>query len=329
MYAPIVIDEHEFMLRPMTCPHHFQIYADRPRSYRELPLRIAELAKLYRYEGSGELSGLVRVRSFCLADAHIICTGREQAIEEMGKALDLIEHIASIFSLRLGEDYWYRLSLGDREDEKKYYKNDAAWDESESAIRTLLEKRGTKFTEVSGEAAFYGPKIDIQMKDARNKENTAFTVQYDFCMPDRFDLTYIDSDGKGKRPVVIHRSSVGAIERVIAFLIEHYAGAFPVWLAPVQAIVLPIGEGHQAFAREVARHLRAQDIRTDLDDSNESLGKRVRTAKMQKIPYLIVIGDKEVAAQSVALEHRSAGSLGTQTVERCIEMLKTAIASKE
>lgn len=328
MYAPIVIDEHEFMLRPMTCPHHFQIYADRPRSYRELPLRIAELAKLYRYEGSGELSGLVRVRSFCLADAHIICIGREQAIEEMGKALDLIEHIASIFSLRLGEDYWYRLSLGDREDEKKYYKNDAAWDESEGAIRTLLEKRGTKFTEASGEAAFYGPKIDIQMKDARNKENTAFTVQYDFCMPDRFDLTYIDSDGKEKRPVVIHRSSVGAIERVIAFLIEHYAGAFPVWLAPVQAVVLPIGEGHRAFAEEVAKMLRENDIRAELDASDESLGKRVRTAKVQKIPYLLVIGDKEVAAQSVAIEHRSEGSLGTQTLKQTLEILKTAIASK-
>ncbi|MEK9151065.1 MAG: threonine--tRNA ligase [Patescibacteria group bacterium] len=329
MYTPIVIDEHEFMLRPMSCPHHFQIYADRPRSYRELPMRIAELAKLYRYEGSGELSGLVRVRSFCLADAHIICTGRDQAVEEMGKALDLIEHIASVFGLQLSKDYWYRLSLGDRKDEKKYYKNDTAWDESEDAIRTLLKKRAVEFVEIEGDAAFYGPKIDVQMKDARGKENTAFTVQYDFCMPDRFNLTYIDSDGKEKRPVVIHRSSVGAIERVVAFLIEHYAGAFPVWLAPVQAVVLPIGEGHRAFAEEVAQMLRTNDIRADLDANDESLGKRIRTAKVQKIPYLIVIGDKEVAAKNVSLEHRSEGSLGVQTLEQCIGIFTQAIAAKK
>lgn len=329
MYAPIVIDEHEFMLRPMTCPHHFQVYTDRPRSYRELPMRIAELAKLYRYEGSGELAGLVRVRSFCLADAHIICANRDQAVEEMGKALDLIEHIADIFGLKLGKEYWYRLSLGDRQNEKKYYKNDAAWDESENTIRELLKKRGTEFTEALDEASFYGPKIDIQMKDVRGKENTAFTVQYDFCMPDRFNLTYIDNDGKENRPIVIHRSSVGAIERVIAFLIEHYAGAFPVWLAPVQAMVLPIGEGHRDFAQTVVQALQKQNIRVELDASDESLGKRVRTAKMQKIPYLLIIGDKEVAAQSVSLEHRSEGSLGTQTLSQCIEAITQAITSKE
>lgn len=329
MYAPIVIDEHEFMLRPMACPHHFQIYADRPHSYRDLPMRIAELAKLYRYEGSGELSGLVRVRSFCLADAHIICAGETQAIEEMGKALDLIEHISSIFGLQLGEDYWYRLSLGDRKDEKKYYKNDAAWDESEKAIRTLLTKRKTKFSEAPNEAAFYGPKIDVQMNDARGKENTAFTVQYDFCMPDRFNLTYVDSDGKEKRPVVVHRSSIGAIERVIAFLIEHYGGAFPMWLAPVQVAVLPIGEKHRDFAGEITETLKRNNIRAELDQDDESLGKRIRNTKVQKIPYFIVIGDKEVEAKNVSLEHRSAGSLGVQTIEQCIEIFTQTITSKK
>lgn len=329
MYAPIVIDEHEFMLRPMTCPHHFQIYSDKPRSYRDLPMRIAELAKLYRYEGSGELSGLVRVRSFCLADAHIICTGKDQAIEEMGKALDLIEHIAAIFDLKLGEDYWYRLSLGERKDEKKYYKNDAAWDESEEAIRALLTERKTKFSEAKNEAAFYGPKVDVQMKDARGKENTAFTVQYDFCMPDRFNLTYIDNDGKEKRPVVVHRSSIGAIERVIAFLIEHYAGAFPMWIAPVQVTVLPIGEKHRDFAEEITELLKKNNIRVELDQDNESLGKRIRNTKIQKVPYFIVIGDKEVEAKNVSLEHRSDGSLGTQTIEQCIKTLTQAIISKK
>lgn len=329
MYAPIQIDEHEFMLRPMTCPHHFQLYADRPRSYRELPLRIAELAKLYRYEGSGELSGLVRVRSFCLADAHIICTNKDQAAEEVSKALDLIEHISSVFGLKLGENYSYRLSLGDRQDDKKYYKNDAAWDEGEEMLRSVLKSRAGTFIEAPGEAAFYGPKIDIQMKDARGKENTAFTVQYDFCMPDRFNLTYIASDGTEKRPVVVHRSSIGAIERVIAFLIEHYAGAFPVWLAPVQVKVLPIGEGHQQYAEEVAVELRTHDIRVEVSAESESLGKRIRTAKTEKVPYLIVVGDKEVEAHTVSLEHRTDGQLGSKTITEALVIITQAITEKK
>lgn len=329
MYAPITIDEHEFMLRPMTCPHHFEIYADRPRSYRELPLRIAELAKLYRYEGSGELSGLVRVRSFCLADAHIICTDKDQAAEEVAKALDLIEHIATIFGLKLGEHYSYRLSLGDRTDDKKYYKNDQAWDDGEAMLRLVLKGRHGDFIEAPAEAAFYGPKIDVQMKDARGKENTAFTVQYDFCMPDRFNLTYIDADGKEKRPVVVHRSSIGAIERVIAFLIEHYAGAFPLWLAPVQVTVLPIGEGHREYAEKVTKELCRQNIRAEIDASDESLGKRIRSAKVQKAPYLLVIGDKEVEAQTVTLEHRVDGSLGAKTLDEVLVILQEVISEKK
>lgn len=328
MYAPIQIDEHEFMLRPMTCPHHFQLYADRPKSYRELPMRIAELAKLYRYEGSGELSGLVRVRSFCLADAHIICADKDQAAIEIGKALDLIEHIASVFGLTLGQNYSYRLSLGDRADDKKYYKNDTAWDEGEDMLRSVLQKRNGAFVEAKGEAAFYGPKIDIQMKDARGKENTAFTVQYDFCMPDRFNLTYKAADGTEKRPVVVHRSSIGAIERVMAFLIEHYAGAFPTWLAPVQAKVLPVGGDHQDYAEDVAKKLTTQGFRVEVDASNESLGKRIRSAKMEKIPYLMVVGDKEIAEQTVSLEERGTGSLGSKSVEEVATLLSQVVLEK-
>ncbi len=329
MYAPITIDEHEFMLRPMTCPHHFQLYADRPHSYRELPMRIAELAKLYRYEGSGELSGLVRVRSFCLADAHIICADRNQAAEEVGRALDLIEHIATIFGLTLGEHYSYRLSLGDRQDDKKYYKDDVAWDEGEAMLREVLAKRKGNFVEAPGEAAFYGPKIDIQMVDARGKENTAFTVQYDFCMPDRFNLTYIASDGTEKRPVVVHRSSIGAIERVIAFLIEHYRGAFPLWLAPVQVKVLPIGEKHVAYAEGIMAELVKAGIRAELDHSDESLGKKVRTAKIEKLPYFVVVGDQEVAAQTVGVEHRTLGKIGTLSIMDFIARLAQEIALKQ
>ncbi len=329
MYAPITIDEHEFMLRPMTCPHHFQLYADRPRSYRELPMRIAELAKLYRYEGSGELSGLVRVRSFCLADAHIVCMDRDQAALEVDKALDLIEHIATVFGLTLGKNYSYRLSLGDREDDTKYYKNDAAWDEGEAMLREVLTKRGGTFVEAKGEAAFYGPKIDIQMVDARGKENTAFTVQYDFCMPDRFNLTYIASDGTEKRPVVVHRSSIGAIERVMAFLIEHYKGAFPLWLAPVQVKVLPIGEKHIAYAESVVAELVKAGLRAELDQSDESLGKKVRNAKMEKVPYFVVIGDQEVAANTLGVEHRSEGKVGTLSLADFTARINQEVTDKK
>lgn len=329
MYAPITIDEHEFMLRPMTCPHHFELYADRPRSYRELPMRIAELAKLYRYEGSGELSGLVRVRSFCLADAHIVCMDQAQAAEEVAKALDLIEHMATVFGLTLGTDYSYRLSLGDRTDDKKYYKNDTAWDEGEAMLRDVLTRRGGKFSEAAGEAAFYGPKIDIQMIDARGKENTAFTVQYDFCMPDRFDLTYVAPDGTEKRPVVVHRSSIGAVERIIAFLIEHYRGAFPLWLAPIQVKVLPISEKHVEYARSIALTLTQAGIRTELDHSDESLGKKVRNAKIEKVPYFVVIGDQEIATHSVGVEHRSVGKIGALSITDFTLRLGQEIAAKK
>jgi len=327
MYAPIVIDEDEFMLRPMTCPHHFQLFLSKPHSYRELPMRIAELAQLYRYEQSGELMGLQRVRTFCLADAHIICASEEQAMEEISGALDLIEHMASVFGLKLGEDYRYRLSLGDRSDTEKYYKNDAAWEKGEDLLRKVMQQRGADFEEAKGEAAFYGPKVDIQMKNVNGKEDTAFTVQYDFCMPDRFDLTYIGEDGEKHRAFVVHRSSIGAIERSMAFLIEKYAGAFPTWLSPVQARVIPIAEPHKAFAAEVTAELKKAGIRADVDESNESLGKKIREAKTWKIPYTLVIGDAEVAANTASLEGRE-GKLGALSIAEIISKIKEEIAAR-
>ncbi len=311
MYAPITIDDEQFMLRPMTCPHHFELYLRKPVSYRELPMRIAELAKLYRYEQSGELMGLQRVRTFCLADAHIICASEEQAIEEVNGALDLIEYVASVFGLALDTDYHYRLSLGDRKNTEKYYANDSAWEKSEDLLRKLLVKRGSKFVEAKDEAAFYGPKIDIQMKNVNGKEDTAFTVQYDFCMPDRFDLTYTGEDGEKHRAFVVHRSSIGAIERIMAFLIEKYAGAFPLWLSPVQVRVLPISEKQNDYGREVLAGLKEAGIRAELDDSNESLGKKIRNAKTEKIPYVLVVGDNEVTAKTVSVESRDHGKLDT------------------
>lgn len=329
MYAPIEIDDEKFMLRPMTCPHHFELYLSRPRSYRELPMRIAELAKLYRYEQSGELMGLQRTRTFCLADAHIICADEKQAAEEMTKALDLIEYVAGVFGLKQGEEYRYRLSLGDRANAKKYYKNDKAWETGEDMMRELLEKRGSKFIEAKDEAAFYGPKIDIQMKNVNGKEDTAFTVQYDFCMPERFDLTYVGYDGKKKRVFVVHRSSIGAIERIVAFLIEHYAGAFPLWLAPVQVKVIPIGEKHNEFARKIAEEMRRENIRAELADGDEGFGKKVRQAKVEKIPYFVIIGDKELEANKVTLESRDKGNLGQISPEKLLAQFKEEIKNRK
>lgn len=328
MYAPIQIDDEEFMLRPMTCPHHFELYLRKPHSYKELPIRIAELARLYRYEQSGELMGLQRVRGFCLSDAHIICKDDEQAVDEIGRALDLIEYVTEVLGLKKGTEYWYRLSLGDRTDKEKYFDNDAAWDKSEDLLRKLLQKRSSQFVEAEGEAAFYGPKIDIQMKNANGKEDTAFTVQYDFCMPSKFNLTYVDKDGSEKIAVVVHRSSVGAIERIIAFLIEKYEGAFPLWLSPIQAKILSISENHNVYAEEVKEALHEAGLRVELDDRSESLGKKIRDAKGEKIPFLLVIGDKEVEEKTVTIEGREE-KIGTKNVAETIDYLKDIVANKK
>ncbi len=320
MYAPIVIDDEEFMLRPMTCPHHFELYLSEPHSYRELPMRIAELAQLYRYEQSGELMGLQRVRTFCLADAHIICASEEQAADEASKALDLIEYVAGVFGLKLGEHYRFRLSMGDRSNTEKYYNNPEAWEKAEDLLRKMLVARGSQFEEAKDEAAFYGPKIDVQMKNVNGKEDTAFTVQYDFCMPDRFDLTYVAQDGTKKRAFVIHRSSIGAIERVLAFLIEHYAGAFPLWLAPVQVRVLSVADAHAEAAKAAHEAFTAAGIRSELDISNETLGKKIRAAKQEKLPYFVVIGAKEMEANTITLEKREGGSESLPVLDAVIKL---------
>ncbi len=324
MYAPIVIDDEEFMLRPMTCPHHFELYLSKPRSYRDLPMRIAELAQLYRYEQSGELMGLLRVRAFCLSDAHIICKDEEQAVEEISKALDLIEYVNSVFSLEMGKDYWYVLSMGDRGNTEKYYKDDAGWEKAEDLLRNAMKKRGVKFEEVKDDAAFYGPKIDVNMKNANGKEDTAFTVQYDLSSPHRFDLKYTGEDGKDHSAFVVHRSSIGAVERIMAFLIEKYAGAFPLWLSPVQVKVLPIGEAHFEYAKKVFAELKEAGIRAELDESNESLGKKIRNAKTEKVFYTLVIGDKEVADNQVTVEGREE-KLGTMSVDEFISKVKEEV----
>ena len=329
MYAPIVIDEDEFMLRPMTCPHHFELYLTKPRSYRDLPMRIAELAQLYRYEQSGELMGLLRVRSFCLSDAHIICKDEEQAVSEMGKALDLISYANGVLGLEYGKDYWYRLSLGDRENTEKYFKDDAGWEKAEGLLRNLMKELKVEFVEAKDEAAFYGPKIDVQMKNANGKEDTAFTVQYDLSSPQKFELDFMGENGQKQRAFVVHRSSIGSIERTMAFLIEKYEGAFPLWLAPVQVKIIPVRENHNAYAKEVHEMLLENNIRAELDLADTNLGGKVRDAKTQKMPYWIVIGDKEIAASAVTLESRDAGQLGQMSKEDLVSKLTKEIKEKK
>jgi len=313
----------------MTCPHHFELYLSEQRSYRDLPMRIAELAKLYRYEQSGELNGLIRVRSFCLSDAHIICADPAQAKQEIQSALDLIDYIQKIFGLEEGKNYSYRLSLGNRADESKYFKDDNAWETAENILREVLVERKANFIEVEDEAAFYGPKIDVQMKNVNGKEDTAFTVQYDFVMPKRFKLEYTGQDGHRHEAIVVHRSSVGAIERVMAFLIEHFAGNFPLWISPEQVAVIPIAETHNEKAQEVFELLKQAGIRTTTDTSKEGFGKKVRAAKKDRLPYFIIIGDKDIEAGMITLESRDDGNLGQMKIEDVVTLLKEEIMTKK
>lgn len=328
MYAPIEDEDEKFMLRPMTCPHHFELYLRAPHSYRELPIRYAELAKLYRYEQSGELMGLQRVRSFCLSDAHIICATEEQAVDEIGKALDLIEYANGVLDLQMGKDYSYRLSLGDRANTEKYFKDDAGWEKAESLLRGAMKKRNVAFVEAKDEAAFYGPKIDIQMKNVNGKEDTAFTVQYDLSSPRKFNLVYTGEDGKEHIAFVVHRSSIGSIERTMAFLIEKYAGAFPLWLAPEQVRVLPVSEKHNEYAAEVVSTLKAANIRVTGDLASDSLGKKIRAGKTEKVPYLLVVGDAEVEAKTVTVESRDKGKLDAMSIDAFVTSTKDEIAKR-
>ncbi|MDO8576901.1 MAG: threonine--tRNA ligase [Candidatus Daviesbacteria bacterium] len=327
MYPPMRIDEEELILRPMTCPHHFMLYKSELHSYKDLPLRFAELASQFRYEKSGELSGLTRVRMFCLADAHIFSTS-DQAKQIILEVLDLIDYVNGVLGFIKGEDYRYRLSLGDRKEDKKYYKDDAAWDKAENVLREVLTEAKAPFYETPNEAAFYGPKIDVQIKNVSGKEETAFTVQYDFVMPKRFDLTYTDNNGKKQQVVVIHRSSIGAIERTMAFLIEKYSGAFPTWLAPVQVQIIPIADRHQKYAQNVLEQIKASNIRTEVDNRQETMQAKIRDAQAQKIPYMIIVGDREEKDNKIAVRTRAGQNLSALPVQEFIDKINREIESK-
>lgn len=316
--------EDEMFLKPMNCPQHTQIYASEPRSYRDLPIRYADFATLYRDERPGELSGLTRLRAFSQDDGHIFC--REDQIEsEVSNVLNVIQKALSVYRI----DYWMRLSLRDPEQKEKYLGSDEGWNKAESIMRSLLVAKGITHKEAPGEAAFYGPKIDIMAVDALGREWQISTIQLDFVQPSRFKLEYVAEDGSKKMPVMIHRALVGSPDRFMGILIEHYAGAFPTWLSPVQVRILPVSEKHVAYGNELHASLKAAGIRVEMDDANESLGKKIREAKMEKIPYLLVIGDKEVADKTVTVESREKGKSDAVSLpaftEQVLEEIRTRI----
>lgn len=296
MFPPMEMDNETLVLRPMNCPHHMMVYKSSMHSYRQLPIRIAELGTMHRYEASGGLSGLQRVRGMTLNDSHIFVRP-DQIKEEFKKVVELILDVYKDFNLN---DYRFRLSYRDPADTEKYYDDDEMWEKAQSMLKEAMDDMGLEYYEAEGEAAFYGPKLDVQVKTAIGKDETLSTVQLDFLQPERFDLTYIGEDGKHHRPVVIHRGVVSTMERFVAFLIEEYKGAFPTWLAPVQVEIIPVSnEVHFDYSKQIQEKLTAAGIRVEMDDREEKLGYKIREAQMKKIPYMLVLGDKEVEAGEV------------------------------
>jgi threonyl-tRNA synthetase len=307
MYSPIAIEDVEYQLKPMNCPFHLTIFKAKLHSYRELPIRYAELGTVYRFERSGVLHGLMRVRGFTQDDAHVFCT-RDQLEAEITRVLDFVTHILRTFGFDKYDIYLStRPESGSGTDEQ--------WELATTALRKALEARGLPYVVDPGEGVFYGPKIDIKIKDSLDRAWQCSTIQVDFHNPNRFGLEYVAEDGKAHQPVMIHRALLGSLERFFGVLIEHYAGAFPLWLAPVQAVVIPVAERHREYGVQVAERLRAQGIRTQLDDRNEKMGYKIREAQLHKIPFMVVVGDREAEAGNVAVRHRKAGDLGAMAVE--------------
>ncbi|MBU6323455.1 MAG: threonine--tRNA ligase [Patescibacteria group bacterium] len=319
-------DKH-FMLKPMNCPHHTQIYASRARSYRDLPIRYFDITKVYRDEQSGELMGLSRVLSITQDDGHVFCRP-DQIGEEVARVVSIIKDFYSAVGLLKEGSYRARLSVRDPGTPEKYLGDPAVWDVAEKRLEEIGKEHGLALTRGEGEAAFYGPKLDFMFKDAIGREWQLATIQLDFVQPERFQLEYTDDTGSKARPVMIHRAISGSLERFLSVMIEHYAGAFPLWLSPEQVRVLPVSEKHAAYAAEVAAALMAADIRAEADDANESLGKKIRAGKQDKVPYLLVVGDKEAGAKTVTAESRDHGKLEGLPLAALIERLAKEISER-
>jgi threonyl-tRNA synthetase len=312
------IDEEEFVLKPMNCPGHIQIYKSQMRSYRDLPLRFAEFGTVYRYEKSGVLHGLLRVRGFTQDDAHLFCT-REQVNAEISDLMDLVLFVMNGFGF---DQYKVELSVRDESNKGEYAGTEEDWQMAEEALTQSLRARGIEWTRMEGEAVFYGPKIDIKLIDAIGRPWQLSTVQFDFTLPKRFNLAYIGSDGLAHQPVMLHRALLGSVERFLGVLIEHYAGAFPIWLAPVQVVVIPISERHHGYARQVVSRLAEAGLRVEVDERNEKMGYKIRAAQTQKIPYMLVVGDKEAQSGAVSVRNRFSGDEGVQSLESFVEKIE-------
>ena len=311
MYSPMDVEGTEYLVKPMTCPMHIQTYQFKPRSYRDLPFRIAEIASVYRYEQSGELSGLLRVRAFTQDDAHVFCT-QEQAVVEFLDVFNFIQRLYKVFGFTN-----YRVRLGVRSKKEKYLGSNALWDKAQEKAIEALEKSNSKYFISEGDAAFYGPKADFLIKDALGREWQCGTVQIDFMLPERFGLSYINSEGKKETPVMIHRAPLGSIERFLAILIEHYGGAFPLWLAPVQVAIIPVSDKFAEAAKKVQQRLLNSGMRVSVDLENKPLGAKIRQSTLQKVPYLCIMGDKEVKMGSEKEQYLSVRSLGGKDLGVC------------
>ncbi len=318
------VEGEEFFLKPMNCPHHCEIYKTKPRSYRDLPVRLAEFGTVYRYEQSGELHGLTRVRGFTQDDAHIFCTP-EQVKDEFKGVMDIVMLIFKALDFK---DFIVQISLRDPEHKEKYIGTDENWEKAENAIMEVAAERGLPTVIELGEAAFYGPKMDFMVKDALGRKWQLGTIQVDYNLPERFELEYIGNDNQKHRPVMIHRAPFGSMERFVAVLIEHTAGNFPLWLAPDQAIVLPISEKYQEYAKKVLTLLNNSEIRATIDDRNEKAGKKIRDAELMKIPYMLVVGEREESEGSVSVRKHGQGDLGPQKIEDFISFVQAEMKNE-
>ena len=317
--------DEDFFMKPMNCPHHMQIFCDNQFSYRDMPVRYFEPATVYRYEKAGQLSGLTRVRAITQDDGHLFCR-----VSQIGEEVSTIVGIIKEFytTMNMMEGYWVRLSVRGK-DKSMYLGKDEVWKKAETALEDSAKENKLNYKRVEGEAAFYGPKLDFMFKDAIGREWQLATIQCDFNLPERFNLSFVNEKGEAERPVVIHRAISGSLERFMGVMIEHYAGAFPVWLSPVQVAIIPISEKHLDYAKKVEKELRENNIRVELKNENETLGKKIRASEMQKIPYLLIIGDKEIEAQSVSVRQRGKGDLGAIKIDAFQEKIVKEIKNRE
>jgi threonyl-tRNA synthetase len=322
-YTPFEVENDLFMLKPMNCPHHIHVYKDDMHSYRDLPIRLAEFGTVYRYEKSGELHGLTRVRGFTQDDAHIFCTP-EQLEDEFLKVVDLVEFILNGLGLT---DYRARVGIRDPESDK-YVGDDANWEQAAAAIIAAADKRGLDYTVEEGEAAFYGPKLDFIIRDALKREWQISTVQVDYNLPERFELEYVGEDNERHQPIMIHRALYGSMERFVAVMIEHYAGAFPAWLSPVQVVLIPVADRHNEYAHAVADQLHAQGLRVEVDDSSGRIGGKIRAATQQKIPWMLIVGDRDIEQNAVSVRLRSGEDLGAMPVDEFLAQAKQIVDTK-